>query len=144
MNDLCAEHPRTPNDRAARSLPRLRHSGSCCRRSSLLFSKLVLEKNKTRKPSPCRRTSLLNKKEGGRNEGVNWRSGRHAVGKPSAQYAFKNSMIHGILQFTLRIAFRCVLHRCESQDIHCWKLCLGYILNIHVYTLTACRDAMSL
>jgi hypothetical protein len=39
--------------------------------------------------------------------------------KPQAQYAFKNSMIHGILQFTLRIAFRCVLHRCESLDIRC-------------------------
>ena len=26
-------------------------------------------------------------------------------------------MIHGILQFTLRIAFRCVLHRCGCQDI---------------------------
>jgi hypothetical protein len=35
------------------------------------------------------------------------------------QYAFKDSMVHGILQFTLRIAFRCVLHRCESQDIRC-------------------------
>ncbi len=31
-------------------------------------------------------------------------------------------MIHGILQFTLRIAFRCVLHRCESQDIRCSEL----------------------
>ena len=39
--------------------------------------------------------------------------------RPRAQYAFKDSMIHGILQFTLRIAFRCVLHRCESQDIRC-------------------------
>ena len=39
-----------------------------------------------------------------------------------AQYAFKDSMIHWILQFTLRIAFRCVLHRCESQEIRCWKL----------------------
>ena len=39
--------------------------------------------------------------------------------KPRAQLAFKNSMIRGILQFTLRIAFRCVLHRCESQDIRC-------------------------
>lgn len=28
-------------------------------------------------------------------------------------------MVHGILQFTPRIAFRCVLHRCESQDIRC-------------------------
>ena len=39
--------------------------------------------------------------------------------RPRAQYAFKNSMIHGILQFTLRIAFRCVLHRYGSQDIRC-------------------------
>ena len=39
--------------------------------------------------------------------------------KPRVQYAFKDSMIHGILQFTLRIAFRCVLHRCGSQDIRC-------------------------
>ena len=42
--------------------------------------------------------------------------------KPRAQYAFKDSMIHGILQFTLSIAFRCVLHRGKSQDIHCWEL----------------------
>lgn len=39
--------------------------------------------------------------------------------KPRAQVAFKDSMIRGILQFTLRIAFRCVLHRCRSQDIRC-------------------------
>ncbi len=39
--------------------------------------------------------------------------------KPRAQLAFKDSMIRGILQFTLRIAFRCVLHRCRSQDIRC-------------------------
>lgn len=38
---------------------------------------------------------------------------------PQAQLAFKNSMVHGILQFAPRIAFRCALHRCESQDIHC-------------------------
>ena len=38
-----------------------------------------------------------------------------------AQGAFKDSMIHWILQFTLLIAFRCVLHRCESQEIRCWK-----------------------
>ena len=36
-----------------------------------------------------------------------------------AQFAFKILMIHWVLQFTLRIAFRCVLHRCENQDIHC-------------------------
>ena len=46
---------------------------------------------------------------------------RQACPRPRsrAQYAFKDSMIHGILQFTLRIAFRCVLHRCGSQDIRC-------------------------
>lgn len=36
-----------------------------------------------------------------------------------AQCAFKDSMIHGILQFTLLIAFRCVLHRCRNQEIRC-------------------------
>lgn len=36
-----------------------------------------------------------------------------------AQLAFKNSMIRGILQFTPSIAFRYVLHRCESRDIRC-------------------------
>ena len=36
-----------------------------------------------------------------------------------AQCAFKDSMIHWILQFTLLIAFRCVLHRCQSQEIRC-------------------------
>ena len=40
-------------------------------------------------------------------------------GDPEAPCAFKGLMIHGILQFALRIAFRCVLHRCESQDIRC-------------------------
>ena len=39
--------------------------------------------------------------------------------KPLAQGAFKTSMVHGILQFTLRIAFRCVLHRYGSLDIRC-------------------------
>ncbi|CAN1826083.1 hypothetical protein LINPERHAP1_LOCUS31397, partial [Linum perenne] len=46
------------------------------------------------------------------------------VGVPStkwlqAQLAFKNSIVHGILQFTLSIAFCYVLHRCESRDICC-------------------------
>lgn len=39
-----------------------------------------------------------------------------------AQSAFKISMIHG-LQFTITIAFRCVRHRWENQEIHCQKLC---------------------
>ena len=38
-----------------------------------------------------------------------------------APFAFSNLMIHRILQFTLRIAVRCVLHRCANQDIHRWK-----------------------
>lgn len=41
---------------------------------------------------------------------------------PRAQHAFKISMVHGVLQFTLRIAVCCVLHRCESRDIRCWEL----------------------
>ena len=40
-----------------------------------------------------------------------------------AQLAFKNSMVHGILQFTPSIAFRYVLHRCESRDIRCRESC---------------------
>ena len=48
-------------------------------------------------------------------------------GLPEAQYAFKDLMTHGILQFALRIAFRCVLHRCKSQDIHCWKLFSDFV-----------------
>ena len=39
--------------------------------------------------------------------------------RPRAQLAFKDSMVHGILQFTPSIAFRYVLHRCESRDIRC-------------------------
>ena len=58
-------------------------------------------------------------------EGRAWRGGRvdaqadMPLDEPRAQVAFKDSMIRGILQFTLRIAFRCVLHRCKSQDIRC-------------------------
>ena len=36
-----------------------------------------------------------------------------------AQLAFKDSVVRGILQFTPSIAFRYVLHRCESRDIRC-------------------------
>ncbi|WZZ15514.1 hypothetical protein YC2023_108603 [Brassica napus] len=36
-----------------------------------------------------------------------------------AQLAFKDSMVHGILQFTPSITLFYVLHRCESQEIHC-------------------------
>jgi hypothetical protein len=37
---------------------------------------------------------------------------------PQAQFAFEDLMTRGILQFALRIAFRCVLHRYGNQDIH--------------------------
>ena len=37
---------------------------------------------------------------------------------PEQQFAFKDLMIHLILQFTLHIAFRGVLHRCSNQEIH--------------------------
>ena len=54
---------------------------------------------------------------------VHEHSTRHATGHfPEAQCAFKILMIHEVLQFALRIAFRCVLHRCGSLDIHRWKL----------------------
>ncbi|CAM9556753.1 unnamed protein product, partial [Ectocarpus sp. 6 AP-2014] len=50
--------------------------------------------------------------------GVNRHSDKHAPRHiPEAQDAFKVLMIHWILQVARRIAFRCVLHRCGSQDI---------------------------
>ena len=51
-----------------------------------------------------------------------WRDAQAGVpsaGWPRAQLAFKDSMVRGILQFTPGIAFRYVLHRCESLDIRC-------------------------
>ena len=37
---------------------------------------------------------------------------------PEQPFAFKDLMIHLILQFTLHIAFRGVLHRCANPEIH--------------------------
>ncbi|XXG87888.1 hypothetical protein AAC387_Pa12g0178 [Persea americana] len=54
--------------------------------------------------------------------GDGWRDAQAGVPSaewPRAQLAFKDSMVHGILQFTPSIAFRYVLHRCESRDIRC-------------------------
>ena len=52
--------------------------------------------------------------------GVCGHSDKHAPRKfLEAQCAFKIWMIHEVLQFALRIAFRCVLHRCVSLDIRC-------------------------
>ncbi len=36
-----------------------------------------------------------------------------------SQAAFKDSMIHKVMQFTPVIALYCVLHRYESPEIHC-------------------------
>lgn len=49
--------------------------------------------------------------------------------RPRAQLAFKDSMIHGILQFTLSIAFRYILHRGESRDIRCRESCF-YLIHV--------------
>ena len=61
------------------------------------------------------------------------------LSRKRVQCAFKDLMIHGILQFTLRIAFRCVLHRCESLEIRCQKLFIFIktkvrLVSIGVYT----------
>lgn len=76
----------------------------------------------------CARTAtsaVRDPRSAAREEEGAWRGGRvdaqadMPLDEPRAQVAFKDSMIRGILQFTLRIAFRCVLHRCKSQDIRC-------------------------
>ena len=48
------------------------------------------------------------------------------------QDAFKVLMTHWILQFALRIAFRCVLHRCGNQDIRRWKCISRYVFGLCV------------
>lgn len=46
------------------------------------------------------------------------------------QCAFKDLMTHRVLQFALPIAFRCVLHRFKSQDIHRDQLLLRSLIPI--------------
>ena len=58
----------------------------------------------------------------------------------AAQYAFKVSMIHWVVQFTLRIAVRSVLHRYTSQEIHRWKssdFFLYWFLGMHMWCTVA-------
>ena len=57
-----------------------------------------------------------------------------------AQLAFKDSMVHGILQFTPSIAFRYVLHRCESRDIRCRELFRLMMSNRHPNVLESRRS----
>ena len=63
-------------------------------------------------------SNLTNQKGAKEQSGFHRHSDKHASGKiPKAQCAFKILMIHEVLQFALRIAFRCVLHRCGNLDI---------------------------
>jgi hypothetical protein len=55
-------------------------------------------------------------------------AGVPSAGWPRAQLAFKDSMVRGILQFTPSIAFRYVLHRCESRDIRCRESSKSFLL----------------
>ncbi|CAL9143133.1 unnamed protein product, partial [Musa hybrid cultivar] len=57
------------------------------------------------------------------------------AGWPRAQLAFKDSMVHGILQFTPGIAFRYVLHRCESRDIRCRESSNGVTVGNEAYCM---------
>ncbi|KAH7650843.1 hypothetical protein IHE45_20G018600 [Dioscorea alata] len=56
-------------------------------------------------------------------------AGVPSAGWPRAQLAFKDSMVHGILQFTPSIAFRYVLHRYESRDIRCRESCDSCVIS---------------
>src|SRR5205809_5214772 len=47
------------------------------------------------------------------------RSDRHASPSREAQCAFKDSIIHNVLRFTLHFSLLFVLHRCDSQEILC-------------------------
>lgn len=51
--------------------------------------------------------------------GIHRHSNRHTPqGSASCVQSFDDSLI---VQFALRIAFRCVLHRCRNLDIRCWN-----------------------
>eukprot|EP01018_Ginkgo_biloba_P023530 Gb_26263 [translate_table: standard] len=60
--------------------------------------------------------------------------------RPRAQLAFKDSMIHGILQFTLSIVFRYILHHDESRDIRCRESPACDDLEQHRYDGRACSS----
>ena len=61
-------------------------------------------------------------------------------GSASCVQSFDDSLI---LQFAWRIAFRCVLHRCGSQDIHCWK-CLISLCLLEAFVFYPVRDSRQL
>ena len=59
--------------------------------------------------------------------GIHRHSNRHTPqGSASCVQSFDDSLI---VQFALRIAFRCVLHRCRNLDIRCWNcLVIDYMI----------------
>ena len=80
---------------------------------ALVMLRANWSKAKRQSQNPATRTSPALR-------GVCGHSDKHAPRKfLEAQCAFKIWMIHEVLQFALRIAFRCVLHRCGSLDIRC-------------------------
>ena len=100
----------------------LHHRASCERRTSSLQPRKrpTLQERERALARPAPRAYPASKRKGGGGvRGTTTLRQTCRRQKPSAQYAFKISMILEDLQFTLRIAFRCVLHRCESQDIRC-------------------------
>ena len=71
--------------------------------------------------------------------GIHRHSNRHTPqGSASCVQSFDDSLI---VQFALRIAFRCVLHRCRNLDIRCWN-CL--VIDIFQSCLTTDFDEVLL
>ncbi|KAH7663412.1 hypothetical protein IHE45_14G053200 [Dioscorea alata] len=75
------------------------------------------------RPAARRGASLRVRACAGATRSRDAQAGVPSAGWPRAQLVFKDSMVHGILQFTPSIAFRYVLHRCESRDIRCRESC---------------------
>ena len=68
-------------------------------------------------------TAVLQSPHTGRGLAVGRRLDKPAPNEtPGVPFAFKDSMIHWILIFTLCITACCVLHRCTSQEFHHQKL----------------------
>ena len=96
--------------------------GSCKSKTSHPFanafqkSRLGLASN-LHSSKPCLDTSSRHGWE------FKWHSNRHAPrSTKERKVRSKIRWFTENLQFTLLIAVRCVLHRCENQEIHCWKL----------------------
>lgn len=59
------------------------------------------------------------------------------------KFTFKDSMILSILQFTLFITFHYVLHRFRTQEIHCQKLYVIYLVSVMSFGLVTRQFTMS-